>query len=206
MVKNACGGNKSKGLARKNVVSAAALASGGGGPLRVSQDTDETYVRILRMLGGSLCEGCTLQGHPVLCHIRGKFRGKRKRDNIIKSGTWVLVGMHSWESVSEGKKRNADILEVYSDSDKMRLRHAVPHLDWDRFVFEDARLCSTATTSVASVDFEFADESTLEYETIAAAAAIVVSLAGSSSSSASLAATARLISTEEGTCVDVNDI
>jgi hypothetical protein len=60
------------------------------------------------------------------CHIRGKFRGRGKKDNFIVSGTLLLVGLREWErEPSAGKLLNCDLIEVYSESDKIRLKNSV---------------------------------------------------------------------------------
>jgi hypothetical protein len=64
-------------------------------------------------------------GKKRLCIIRGKFRGRGKRDNIITNGKWVLVGGREFESTKSGEGKDlekCDLLEVYSDLDKERLK------------------------------------------------------------------------------------
>ena len=78
MVKNT-GGNKAKGLARKNVKPV------GVSKLRMVENEGEKYGIVKKIFGGAMCE--------VLCDdlitrqgiIRGKFRGKGKRNNLITS-------------------------------------------------------------------------------------------------------------------------
>ena len=41
--------------------------------------------------------------------------------NIIKIGSWVLVGVRDWESVADDKLPKCDLLESYSESDKTKL-------------------------------------------------------------------------------------
>ena len=53
--------------------------------------------------------------------IRGGFKGKNKSSNIIKAGTWVLVGTRDWETFAPGKLPKCDLLEAYKDSDKSKL-------------------------------------------------------------------------------------
>ena len=42
-----------------------------------------------------------------LCHIRGKFRGRRKSQNIITPNVFVLVGKRSWQLE---QKKECDLL------------------------------------------------------------------------------------------------
>jgi len=158
MVKNTSGGSKTKGQARKLV------AFKPNNALRLSQDEYEVYAQITKILGGAMCHCDCIDGKTRLCHIRGKFRGRGKRDNMVSTGTWVLVGLRDWEAGKEssrGKLENCDLLEVYSDSDKDRLKSTVTSINWSAFIAFDNK---TSNTSDNSADlFEFTDEKTEEY-------------------------------------------
>ena len=73
------------------------------------------------MLGNGQCQVLCLDSTNRLCLIRGNFKGKNKSSNIIKNGTWVLVGIRNWETVVSGKLPKCDLLEIYKDSDKTKL-------------------------------------------------------------------------------------
>jgi hypothetical protein len=70
-----------------------------------------------------------------LGHIRGKFSGRGRRDNTVEGGKWVLIGLREWDIPSEktstvlksasSKMQKCDLLEVYSDSDKSRLKETI---------------------------------------------------------------------------------
>ena len=79
-------------------------------------------------------------GLSYLVHIRGKFSGRGKRDNTIAAGVWVLIGLREWSNKGENpnkiKLQQADLLEVYSDLDKARLKDAVAE-DWDVLLAND---------------------------------------------------------------------
>jgi translation initiation factor IF-1 len=159
MVKNVSGGNKSKGFARKNSVK-------GSGALRVSEDEAEIYAQVTRVLGGAMCHVVDLNGRELLCHIRGKFRGRGKRDNFISIGTWMLVGLREWEKEpSKDKRLNCDVIEVYNDTDKNRLKSTVNSINWDLFITNDNRSGGNALTEDYD-DIVFTDESTQEYQKI----------------------------------------
>lgn len=110
MVKNT-GGNKAKGLARKSV-----KPSGGGtSKLRMVEDEGEKYGIVKKIFGGAMCEVLCDDLIPRQGIIRGKFRGKGKRNNLIASGTVVILGLRDWSSGKSGDKmEQGDILEVYS--------------------------------------------------------------------------------------------
>jgi hypothetical protein len=131
MVKNTFGGKGAKSMASKNFGAAANTK------LRVPTACDEVFAIATKMLGNSTFNCCGLEGNTFLCHIRGKFSGKGKRDNTVAAGTWVLVGLYQWTASSEEllkkgrpRLRECDLLEVYSDRDKQRLRDSVSE-DWD---------------------------------------------------------------------------
>jgi len=133
MVKNTTGGSKHKGQARKNVVTNRTSTA-----LRLVNNELECYAHVEKILGGPLMHVVCMDGKTRLCHIRGKFRGRGKRDNLIQSGTWVIIGIRDYETMREGsdKLENCDLLEVYRDSDKERLRNTV-RADWSGFVSRD---------------------------------------------------------------------
>ena len=156
MVRNTAGGNKAKGYARKNFAKKES-------PLRTSEDELEVYAHITKVHGGSSCEVTTLDETRLLCHIRGKFRGRGKRDNFIGNGTWLLVGLRSWEKEpSPGKLLNCDVIEVYNESDKIRLKNNITNVNWSSFVNYDMKTSGALDNEGA--DIEFADEKTQEYE------------------------------------------
>jgi translation initiation factor IF-1 len=149
MVKNNAGGNKGKGLARKHVNAAATAKSG----LRVANDEAERYAVVSKMLGNGMCY-VRLLGNgtsgDVLCIIRNKFKGRGKRDNILDSGSWVLVGLREWAS----KQDTCDLLEVYNDGERERLMKNEP-------CFKGVANESSGNTHSSSV--QFADSTTLKY-------------------------------------------
>jgi hypothetical protein len=163
MVKNTTGGNKSKGFARKNL-------NKKEGALRVACEEGEIYAQAVRVLGGSIASAIDLEGNPLKAHIRGKFRGRGKRDNFIGPNTWMLVGLHTWESekADKGAARNCDILEVYNDADRSRLTNTVTSVDWRRFLANDAKVINSTSLEDDSA-IAFADDATQEYEELIAA-------------------------------------
>lgn len=158
MVKNFAGGNKSKGFARKNFVK-------GNSSLRVSQDDAEIYAQVIKVSGGAECHVIDLHGRELLCHIRGKFRGRGKRDNYICNGTWMLVGLREWEKEVTEKRLNCDVIEVYNEVDKNRLKNTVNSVNWSLFVSNDNKTIGTNSTEDYD-DIIFTDESTQEYQNL----------------------------------------
>lgn len=165
MVKNNTGGNKAKGFARKNLVKRDTA-------LRVAREEGEIYAQAVKVMGGSIVSVIDINGNPLRGHIRGKFRGRGKRDNFIGPNTWLLVGLHDWDSdkTKPGDIRDCDVLEVYSDIDKNRLKNSVTTIDWNRFIANDSKTIGSEVEK-DETEIEFADESTMEYEQLIAAQA-----------------------------------
>ena len=150
MVKNLTGGNKHKGMARK-----AFNASKSHSKLRKIEEEGEVYAVVVKILGGSRC--CVLGMDKVErdCIIRGKFRGSKKRDNTVRPGVVVLVGDRDWASnVGTDKNPVCDLLEVYNDIDKERLKTVDSSIDW---TFTNGVGDVASSTTVVD-DFEFTDQ------------------------------------------------
>ena len=126
MVKN-FGGNKSKKFGRKH------LGGGGGNKaLRMSQDEDEMYACVSKLLGNGMCHVIGIDQCQRLCIIRNKFRGRSKRSNTLNPGTWILIGLRSWQTKVNSSKETCDLLEVYNEREVSQLKDSVD-LKWDTF-------------------------------------------------------------------------
>lgn len=161
MVKNKGGGNH-KHMARKSF--------GGGqktqNKLRISEDECEIYAQVEKMLGNGMCHVECMDNVKRLCIIRGKFRGRGKRDNTLVIGTWCLIGSRDYLSEPpEGKLEQCDLLEVYAESDKPRLRAQVPAMDWNKFLSKDA---SNSFNNLSDLDLEFTDDRQEDYKKLMA--------------------------------------
>jgi len=154
MVKNA-GGNKTKGQARKFVTSKPSTK------LRISEDECEIYAQVTKTLGNGMCHISDSTGKLLLCHIRGKFRGRSKRDNLIATGSWLLVGLREWETQKDSKLQNCDLLEVYSNMDKERLKTTVTTVNWSSFIANDN---INSNNDAKDHTFEFTDGNEEEYQ------------------------------------------
>ena len=180
MVRNEGGGNKMKHLARKHVNGSAQQQANKF--LRVSQSKDEIYAYIVRLLGNSMCLVKCVDGYERLCHIRGKFTGRSKRENALAQGTWVLIGLRQWDAekefaskVSKTSKniQKCDLLEIYSSSEREKLR--VQEKIFQDLVTEGNNSDGGGGGSGDSDDefktkgnIEFKDQKTLEYQEIIA--------------------------------------
>lgn len=159
MVKNTTGGSKAKGQARKFVVDKSKTSRF----LRVSQEEGEVYAKVEKMLGNGMCHVLCMDKITRICFIRGKFRGRGKKDNLLTPGTWILIGLREWENntssainANEKPSQKCDLLEVYNDMDKERLKTTVQE-NWE--LFQDEQFINKTEGN-----FEFTDENTNDYE------------------------------------------
>lgn len=110
MVKNTTGGSKHKGLARKLVNAPV------NDKVRLSEDECECYGKVTKMLGNGMCHVNLVYKDSlyenVVCHIRGKFRNRNKRSNLVSNGDTLLVGIRDWESNID----NCDLLFIYNEN------------------------------------------------------------------------------------------
>lgn len=165
MVKN-LGGNKAKGQARKY----ANNDKKDNKYLRESEDPLEIYAQVEKVLGNGMYNVICLDGKNRLCHSSGKFRGRNKKDNFVKLGTWLLVGLREYETGGNNKKlQNCDLLEVYTDFEVEKLKTTV-NQNWSVFIANDEKNSFTTKKETESAEsYTFADAKTLEYQTLMAA-------------------------------------
>lgn len=123
MVKNTHGGSGHKKFGRKHTVNKP------NNRLRIALEEGEEYAIVTKMLGNNMFHCHCIDNVMRLGHIRGKFAGRGKRDNMISCGTWVLIGVREWDldkkESAGGKLQQCDLLEVYSESDKDYLKDTV---------------------------------------------------------------------------------
>jgi hypothetical protein len=66
--------------------------------------------------------------------------------------------------------RNCDILEVYNETDKNRLKNSLTFINWSKFIANDNKMISYDVEGKEDNDagFVFGDDTTEEYEKIIA--------------------------------------
>jgi initiation factor 1A len=136
MVKNVKGGSGHKSQARKNVVSTAEKHSH---RLRMVEEEGEMFAQVSKDFGNGMCEVICNDNVKRLCIIRGKYRGRGKRDNMIKMKSIIMVGLRDWETHFDNSKKldKCDLLEVYSDYDVDRLKKSAD-ITWSIFDMDDS--------------------------------------------------------------------
>ena len=114
-----------------------------------------------------MCDVMCMDGEIRMLHIRGKFKGRGKRDNVVDKTSWLLVGIRDYETVKDSKKQNCDLLEVYNDNEKNKLKTTVKNVNWKRFIKNDEFTNQDDNDNNNEDDnefgFEFADQQTQEY-------------------------------------------
>lgn len=124
MVRNNKGGKGGKKVARKHIV-----GNGFNAKLRIAEEEGELYACVTKLLGNGMCHvNCLEENNSAkarLCIIRNKFRGRGKRDNQLIVGTYVLVGVRSWETPRADALEKCDLVEVYNKSEIDRLKTQV---------------------------------------------------------------------------------
>jgi len=143
MVKNMIGGSKHKSYARKGA------SNSGRSQLRLSTDPAEKYAHVTKMYG-DMCDVICDDNISRKCFIRGKFRGKGKRNSIINIGSIILIGTREWAS----DNTKCDLLEVYGESEISQLKNH-PKVPTE---FLSLIISGSSRTSVLAADsdvFEF---------------------------------------------------
>jgi initiation factor 1A len=113
MVKNLKGGSKSKQIGRKFVTAPVDRK------VRLIHEEGELYAVVTKLLGNGMFTANDIEGKERLVVMRNKFRGKGKRDNAVSLGSWVMIGERGFET---GAKPKCDLLEVYTDIEKQKLK------------------------------------------------------------------------------------
>ena len=147
MVKNTQGGSSHKSMARKQV------GAGRFDKLRLSQDRFECYAVVTKLLGNGMCHVCCQDVDAVkemICFIRGKFRSRNKKSNMVVAGSLVLVGIREFESA----QNKCDLLEVYDEEGQRQLR-TNPAVNLSRL---DASTKSSTSKVAVEDDVEFTND------------------------------------------------
>ncbi len=108
MVKNTSGGSKQKKIARKSTVQEHASRD------PTPSNEFEFIAKVDKMLGNGMCSVIDIRDKiAYLCHIRGKFSGKRKSQNFITTSSFVLVAKRDWQSQD---KKECDLLSILNNT------------------------------------------------------------------------------------------
>jgi translation initiation factor IF-1 len=128
MVKNTIGGSKTKSMARKASQPVSNVQYTPSDPL-------EKMATVTKLYGNGMCQ---IQTHDtpsldLMCHIRGKFRGRSKKHNLIGLNSHVIVGLRDWES----PYKNCDLISVLNSYHDPGLSGSNDSTANDSFVFSN---------------------------------------------------------------------
>ena len=73
----------------------------------------------------------------------------------------------SIDTTKKQKLPKCDLLEVYNDNDKMRLKNNVTNVNWSKFIANDVKTLNADPSEIMDDEFAgftFADEATIEYQ------------------------------------------
>ena len=164
MVKNTMGG-KHKNQARKH------LTAPTSSRLRLPEDDMECFAKVTAMSGNGMCRVAVVYKNDLLpdvcCHIRGKFRGKNKRRNMVTRDSFVLIGLRDWTT----DLKDCDLLEVYPVESYSNLPIPASLITNSTHNNEDGLFSDTAIDNVqydATTDEvdSFGKESNIDYDLI----------------------------------------
>jgi initiation factor 1A len=118
MVKN-FGGKHGKKIARKNANSNSEIIN--NKKMRFASGEEELYGLVTKCLGNSQFLIICSDQVERICVLRNKFTGRNKQSNMISIGSWVIIGVRTWETSKPNKKDKCDMLEVYTNNEKHKL-------------------------------------------------------------------------------------
>ena len=114
--------NKKGGKGHKKMSSRHAKGPAQSHKLRLPEQEGEVIAQVIKTFGHGMIDVMCNDGVNRLCIIRKKFRGRNRRDNEIRLHSYVLVGIRTFEVVAKGKKPKSDLIYVYTDTQKTRLK------------------------------------------------------------------------------------
>jgi hypothetical protein len=152
MVKNIKGGSGSKSLSRKVVNS----DNSKGSSVRKPESKLE-FIAVVSKFFGNTAEITDIEGNKFRCFIRGKFRGRGKRNSIIATGKIILAGFREFESTDS---KNTDLLTVYDNQEVQELLN-IPALNINYLLL----LNDNNSSNINNIDsnIEFTDTPDVEF-------------------------------------------
>jgi len=105
MVRNTSGGSKTKSFARKNTGTVSTVDY-------IPKSDLEKIAIVTKLYGNGMCQVLTTDSPQLnlMCHIRGKFRGRSKKQNMIVANSRIVIGLREWEN----PYKNCDLISVLS--------------------------------------------------------------------------------------------
>ena len=128
MVRNTIGGSKTKSFARKNAGPVSAI------DYIPKTDLEKTAV-VTKLYGHGMCQILTTDTPQLdlMCHIRGKFRGRSKKQNMIILNSRVVIGLRDWEN----PYKNCDLISVLTSYEDTKVTYSSCGSTLDNFIFSN---------------------------------------------------------------------
>ena len=150
MVKNLKGGKGHKSIARKSIQVPT-------NRIRIPENPLELFAVVTKFYG-NLCDVTTHDNLELKCHIRGKFKGKSKRNAFIAVGKIILIGLRHYETTP----KNCDLLHVY-ETTTYAVLHSMTSYNLNQIFSMSSSLSSltgSSSTTAAQLDHDllFGDE------------------------------------------------
>lgn len=152
MPKNKKGGSGHKKMANKN-------GEVKSKEMVISRDDDEMYSVIVKNYGNGRSEILCNDGVKRMMNIPKRFRGRNKWDNLVVPGTFVLVGIRSWEVRASSKMQKCDLLYVYDEEDVNRLRKSNVPINW-----KTLQSTNNSYGDIEDLGFEFTEDDEISFD------------------------------------------
>ncbi len=159
MVKNTRGGSGSKSLSRKSQITAENTADS-----IMKPTTPFEFFAIVTHFFGNTASVIDSSNKTFRCFIRGKFKGRNKRNYIVAPGKLVLVSKREFESETS---TNVDLLTVY-DSHDISLLMNFPSFNLSSLfhTFSSSYSQSSATTVSEDIIFDYSSSTNYALDNI----------------------------------------
>jgi hypothetical protein len=154
MVKNTNGGKYAKSFARKSTQ-----------PTKTSIFIPEPPIEqfaVVSKFYGNKADVITHTGLTLNCFIRGRFKGKYKKNNFVQVNAIIAVALRDYE---EPNYKNCDLIEVYKPQD-IPIISKLPNINISNLLkfVQTNTMIGISTDTNQDVYFDFADGSDGEEE------------------------------------------
>jgi translation initiation factor IF-1 len=143
MVRNINGGNKAKSKARKDTTEVYDSTS-----IRLPENELEDLAYVNKCYGNGRFEITTTDGNKISCIVRGKHKGKHRRNNLVAPGSLILVGLREWEN----PRKTSDLITTYSPFEIDKIK-TIPGLNISQFPLDDVLGIANNNTSESNFIF-----------------------------------------------------
>lgn len=146
MVKNTKGGSGSKSLSRKSQLTTTNTTDS-----IMKPSSHFEFFAIVTHFFGNTATVIDIHNNSFRCFIRGKFKGRNKRNFIVAPGKLVLVSKRDFESDSS---INVDLLTVY-DSHDIQILYNFTHFNLSSLFLLYSSLSSSNTSHNDDFSFDY---------------------------------------------------